>query len=421
MTPGPFRPAWAEVDVSAIVHNTSVLRDLIGPSALCAVVKADGYGHGAVIAARAAVAGGAVALAVALVEEGVQLRDARIDDPVLLLCEPPSVDAAEELAARHLEATVCTTEGVARTLEGARRAGARVPVHVKVDTGMHRIGASPVTVADVVDAVSSAGPALELAGVWTHLAVADGSSPEDRDFTLEQLRRFDGVLATLAARGHRPPLVHAANSAGTIAYPAARYRACRCGIALYGETPSVAVADALGRAFPDVSLKPAMTLKARVSAVRVLDAGARPSYGRCRPLPEPSLVATVPLGYADGVPRALFDAGFEVLIGGRRRPLAGSVTMDQIVVDCGAQDPVAIGDEVVLLGRQGGEEIGAGEWAAKLGTISYEVLSRIGARVPRVAVGTIPADRGGRPVDARGRTESAGRSWARWIREARLR
>jgi alanine racemase len=179
-----------------------------------------------------------------------------------------------------------------------------------------------------------------------------------------------------------PDLVHSANSAAAIAHPAARYDLVRCGIAVYGYPPGPAVARALHDL--GVDLRPALSLKARVSSCRVLPAGERVSYGRIRPLPEESVVATVPLGYADGVPRRLSSSA-EVLIGGKRRPLAGNITMDQLMVDCGADSGVDVGDEVVLLGSQGPERIGADEWAAALGTISYEVLCDIGPRVPRVA------------------------------------
>ncbi|HLG66665.1 MAG TPA: alanine racemase [Acidimicrobiales bacterium] len=375
-----FRRAWAEIDLGAVRHNTALVRGVVAPAALCAVVKADGYGHGAVEVARAALAGGAVGLAVALVEEGITLRRAGLADPVLLLSEPPP-DAYDAVVAYGLTATLCTADGVARAAEAARRAGTRLPVHIKVDTGMHRIGADPASVPGLAAAVA-ADPLLRLEGLWTHLAVADGQADEDREFTRYQLRRFDEVAAALARAGHAPAVRHVANSAGALAWPAARHDLVRVGIALYGELPGPAVAEALAAHGRGSGLRPALSLKAEVTAVRELPAGARPSYGRRRPLPGPSVVATVPLGYADGVPRALFDAGGEVLIGGRRRPLAGVVTMDQIVVDCGP-DGVAVGDEVVLLGRQGDEQITAGEWAARLGTISYEILCGIGPRVPR--------------------------------------
>jgi alanine racemase len=227
-------------------------------------------------------------------------------------------------------------------------------------------------------------PALAAEGLWTHLAVADGGSGEDRAYTELQLERFGASVDAVAADGSRP-LLHAANSAGTISWPSARFDMVRCGIALYGVAPSAAVAADLAAAGAP-PLRPAMALRSRVAAVRPLSAGERPSYGRLRPLPADALVATVPLGYADGVPRALFGAGYAVLIGGRRRPLAGMVTMDQLVIDCGPDGDVAPGDEVTLLGRQGDDEITATEWAGLLGTISYEVLCGIGERVPRVAV-----------------------------------
>ena len=208
-----------------------------------------------------------------------------------------------------------------------------------------------------------------------------------RAFTEVQLARFEGVLAELQRVGQRPPVAHVANSAGAIAWPEARYDLVRCGISLYGPSPGPSASEALAAMGID-RLEPAMSLHARVSSTRCLEAGERPSYGRRRPLSDRSVVATVPLGYADGLPRALFDAGFQVLINGRRHPLAGVVTMDQIVVDCGTAAHVAPGDDVVLLGSQGDEEITAEEWASLLGTISYEVLCGVGPRVPRVYTDT---------------------------------
>lgn len=413
MTEGRSRATWATIDLDALRHNAALLRRRAAPAALCAVVKADGYGHGAPAVARAALEGGATWLAVALADEGTALRDAGISAPVLVLSEQPPPVAGAVVAA-GLTPTLYTAEGVAATARAAEAAGRRVAVHVKVDTGMHRVGADPEEVPELVGAVV-AEPALRLEGLFTHLAVADGESAEDAAFTAEQLAHFDALVARLAAAGMRPPLLHAANSAGTIVWPASRYDMVRCGIALYGEAPSAAVAaaapelcgppgaratrrdgpdapDAEGPAGAGGRLRPVLSLRSRVSAVRVLDAGERPSYGRVRPLPERSVVATVPIGYADGVPRRLQPAGAEVLIGGRRRPLAGTVTMDQIVVDCGPDAPVSPGDEVVLLGRQGDEVVTATEWAEMLGTISYEILCGIGPRVPRVAVGaTEPA------------------------------
>lgn len=382
----PRRPAWAEIDMDAARHNAALLHRMVGPASLCAVVKADGYGHGAVPMAAAALAGGASWLAVALVDEGVQLRDAGIGVPILILSEPP-VDAMEEVLARRLIPTVYTDRGIQALRRTAAAAGVgTVDVHLKVDTGMHRVGAAPCDALGLATAISD-GDHLRLGALWTHLAVADGCGPGDIEFTLAQLDRFETVLGDLTASDLSPSLTHIANSAGSIAYPRARRDMVRCGITLYGHCPTPDLATRLWDATGD-RLAPVLSLRARVSLVRRLDAGERPSYGRRRPLSEQSLVATVPIGYADGVPRRLFDTGGEVLIRGVRRPLAGVVTMDQIVVDCGQREspPVVVGDDVVLIGAQGTEEITAVEWANRLGTISYEVLCGIGPRIPRVPV-----------------------------------
>jgi alanine racemase len=384
MAQGRSRPAWAEIDLAAVTHNASVLAQLAAPAELCAVVKAHGYGHGGPAVARAARAGGATRLAVALVDEGVELREHGVDGPVLLLSEC-GAEAVDTALAYGLTPTLYSTEGIARFGAAARAADKRVAVHVKVDTGMHRVGTAPDELASIVAAVADE-PALHLEGVWTHLPVADGDSGEDRAFTEAQLHLFDRLVRSLTAAGTSVPLRHAANTAATIAFPASRYSMVRCGLGLYGYLPAAALRGAFDAQTGGAVLEPAMSLKARVVAVRMLDAGERPSYGRLRPLPGPSRVATVPIGYADGVPRALFTNGYAVLIGGRRRPLAGMVTMDQIVVDCGADDPVRPGDEVVLLGRQGDETVTADDWAALLGTISWEVLCGVGPRMPRVLV-----------------------------------
>ena len=372
--PGNGRPrSWAEIDLAAVRTNAERLAALAAPAQLCAVVKANGYGHGAVEVARAGLAGGATSLAVALVDEGLELRAAGIDAPVLVLAEPPH-ESMPDVVAANLVPTLYTEEGVEEAAKAAARSDRPLDVHVKVDTGMHRVGAEPAAALDVIAAVVERSE-LHLAGVWTHLAVAD---EPDNPFTGEQLDRFDRVLAELEARGIECGIVHAANSAGAIAHPRSRRDLVRCGIALYGVAPAPELADAL-------ELLPAMSVKARVSMVRRVAAGDGISYGLRYRFERPSTVATVPLGYADGVPRALSAAGGEVLIGGRRRPIAGTVTMDQLMVDCG-DDAVVRGDEVVLIGAQGGERVTADEWADKLGTIAYEVVCGIGPRVPRIHV-----------------------------------
>jgi alanine racemase len=384
MAQGRSRPTWAEIDLAALSHNASVLARLVAPTELCAVVKAHGYGHGGPAVARAALAGGAGRLAVALVDEGVELRAHGITAPILLLseCDPA---AAPTALSYGLTPTLYSTEGIDAFGAAAIEAGAPVPVHVKVDTGMHRVGATPDDLRDVAAAVL-AQPGLQLEGIWTHLPVADGEDDDDIAFTEEQLDLFDRLVTDLAASGISAPLLHAANTAAAIAFPRSRHAMVRCGIGLYGYLPGRRVQAAFDEQAHGELLRPAMALKARVVAVRTLDAGERPSYGRLRPLPARSRVATIPIGYADGLPRSLFDGGYEVLIGGVRRPLAGMVTMDQIVVDCGDDESVRPGDEVVLLGAQGNEVITADDWAAMVGTISYEVVCGVGPRMPRIVV-----------------------------------
>ncbi|MGA9077320.1 MAG: alanine racemase [Acidimicrobiales bacterium] len=373
-----YRPTWAEIDTSAVTANVALLCRLVAPARLCAVVKADGYGHGSVAVARAALSGGAAMLAVALVEEAVTLREAGIDAPVLLLTEAPPDGIGEFLAIGGMP-TVYSEPGIALAAGAAARLGRQVGVHLKVDTGMHRVGADSADVPALAASVAGSGP-LSLGGLWTHFAVADDL---DDAFTATQIDRFDSAVAAVRAAGGSPAVLHAANSAGAIAHPRGRYDLVRCGIACYGYAPSVQVGRVLaGLVGPGEALRPALSLKARVHRVHRLAAGERTSYGRNYELAADTLVATVPIGYADGLRRALAAAGGEVLVGGRRRRIAGTVTMDQLLVDCG-DDDVRAGDEVVLIGRQGGEEITADEWAERLGTIVYEVLCGIGPRVPR--------------------------------------
>jgi alanine racemase len=381
------RPVWAEIDVSAVRHNASLLSRAAAPAALCAVVKADGYGHGAVAVARAALQGGATWLAVATAEEGLALLDAGITAPVLVLSEP-SPESMDDLVGRGLTMALYSRRAVQAAAQASARAGVVTDVHVKVDTGMHRVGADPAELLEIVEAVTSK-PSLRFAALWTHFPVADGVEEQDRSFTEAQIRSLDAAREVLVAAGHPPPMLHAANSAGALAYPGSRLDMVRCGIALYGVSPFpvldpvfAAVLDSTGAQ----GLRPVLSLRAKVALVRELDATERPSYGRLYSLAARSRVATVPLGYADGVPRRYFSGGGTVLVGGARRRLAGMVTMDQIVVDCGSDTDVAVGDDVVLIGPQGAESVTAMEWAEVLGTIAHEVFCGIGARVPRVVV-----------------------------------
>jgi alanine racemase len=361
-----LRPTWVEIDLDAIGHNVRTLT-FEGVDVM-AVVKADGYGHGDVPVAEAAIEAGATWLGVALVEEGFGLRAAGIEAPILVLSEPPPGSEVSAIAA-GLTPTVCSDAGLERFAAAARESPVPHGVHVKVDTGMHRVGVwPPEDAAGFVERVVRAG--LDLDGLWTHFACADS----DDVTTKEQLERFDRVVASVRDAGHRPRVLHAANTAGAVGHPEARFDLIRPGIGIYGVEPAPGVGAGIG-------LRPALTWRSAVTAVRWLPAGRKVSYGHRYAMPRDSWVATVPVGYADGYPRA-GSSRADVLIGGRRCQVAGNVTMDQLIVDCGDVEPHQ-GDEVVLLGSQDAEAVSAWELAERSDTIAYEVLSRIGARVPR--------------------------------------
>ncbi len=362
------RWAWAEIDLGAIRGNVEHLVSVAAPAAVWPAVKADGYGHGAARVARAALQGGATGLCVALAQEGIVLRDAGLDCPILVLSEQPPEELAGALRA-GLDLTVYSRA----QLQSIADAGGRDhPVHLKVDTGMRRVGASVEDALGLADAID-ASPAVRLQGLWTHLAVAD--EPAD-PFNAAQIAALRDVVSMLAAAGHHPSLVHAANSAATLADPAAHFDMVRPGISVYGISPGVALTQQAA------ALRPALSLRARVSHVKRVRAGDRISYGLRHRFESDTTVATLPLGYADGVPRRLFAGGGEVLIAGRRHPIVGVVTMDQLMVDCGTEK-VAIGDEAILIGSQGSESITANEWAERLGTIGYEVVCGISGRIER--------------------------------------
>ena len=368
----PQRWAWAEVDLAAVAHNVVVLRSLAAPSELWAVVKADGYGHGAVRVGRAALAAGVVGLCVALTQEGIELRQAGITAPVLLLSEQPA-DNAAAIVANDLTPTVYTVDAVRALADavGTSTAPRPFPVHVKVDTGMHRVGVAPADLDALLHQLQQVSHLLRVDGIFTHLAVADDPG---NTYNAQQLERFSSpITPELSVR------THAANSAGLLAHPAARRDMVRGGIAIYGISPGAGVDDLAS------DLRPAFSLKARVSFVKRLAAGDAISYGLRHTFSSAANVATVPIGYADGVPRRLFAVGGQVLIGGKRRMIVGAVTMDQLMVDCG-DDKIEVGDEVVLIGRQRNEAITAAEWATRLDTIAYEIVCGISKRVPRVYV-----------------------------------
>jgi alanine racemase len=359
-----LRPTWVEVDLEAIRHNVRTLKP--EQVELMAVVKADAYGHGDIAVARAALEAGAGWIGVALVEEGLRLRDAGIEAPILVLSECPPGSEPVAIAA-GLTPSLYSDAALERL--SAAAAGREVGVHVKVDTGMHRAGVYPPEAAKAfVDRVAARG--MRLDALWTHYA----SSSEDEKTTLVQLECFLAIVEEVRGAGYAPALLHTANSGATILYPETHLDLVRTGIAMYGLEPAPGVADGLG-------LRPALTWRSKVALTRRLPAGERVSYGHRYRLERDANVATVPVGYADGYPRILSSRA-DVLIQGHRCRVAGSVTMDQLIVDCG-DVPVESGDDVVLLGRQGEEMVTAEELARQAETIDYEIVTRIGSRVPR--------------------------------------
>jgi alanine racemase len=362
--------ALARVRTGAVERNCARLAAVAAPAALCAVVKADGYGHGIVAVARAAQAGGASWLAVATAEEARVLREAGLEGPLLVL---------GALAPEELDVALAARADVAAWREGfvaavaAHPLGAGTGIHVKLDSGLGRLGTRDVAEADRVADAAAAAPALRLAGAGTHLATADEADP---GFLERQLAVFEPWARGVAAR-HADVLVHAANSAATLTAPQACFDLVRCGVAIYGLDP-------FQRDPADHGLEPALELRSYVAEVKRCAAGESAGYGRRFVAERDTWLATIPIGYGDGVRRGLSE-GADVLIAGRRHPLAGTISMDNLTVDLGpaASEPPLRGAPAVLIGAQGSERILAEELARRLGTINYEVTCAISARVPR--------------------------------------
>lgn len=370
---GVMRASRAEIDLTALAGNVaSFRRHVRRETEIMAVVKAGGYGHGAGQVATAALGAGATRLGVAYVEEGVQLRQAGLKVPILVM-GTPFADQAELFFNHGLTPTVYNEEQALVFSREACRRGTPLNVHVKVDTGMGRIGVFPPREAVELIARLAEVPGLGIEGLFTHFATADEA---DLSFARQQLTLFQELLSALDKRDLRPPLVHAANSAAAIVLPESWFDLVRVGISLYGCYPSGEM-DRKG-----IILEPVMSLKSRVAHVKNVPAGTTISYGKTHITPQATRVATIPLGYADGYNRLFSNRG-EVLIRGKRHPVIGRVCMDQFMVDTGKDPAITRGDEVVIMGRQGGEEISADEIATALQTISYEVLCAVSKRVPR--------------------------------------
>ncbi len=365
------RWAWVEVDLGAIQRNVALLAKQAGKAQLWATVKANGYGHGSVQVARAALGAGATGLCVALADEAHELRQAKITAPILIVSEQPATQF-EQMLRDDVVATLYNESTINSYAKTASDLGIVGKVHLKVDTGMHRVGApvaSAMTRCRQIKSLAS----LQLEGVYTHFAAAD---LPNHDETTKQIQRFDNVVAELDRESLRPKYVHTSNSAAAMRVLSATTDIARVGIAIYGIAPSSEL-ESFAK-----DLQPALSLHARVSHVQHLASGEGVSYGLRTKLSQAATIATLPIGYADGIQRRLWKVGGEVLIGGKRCPIVGVVTMDQLMVNCGDAD-VQIGDHAVLIGTQDSQSISANEVAAKLETIGYEIVCGISARVPR--------------------------------------
>ncbi|HVS68855.1 MAG TPA: alanine racemase [Mycobacteriales bacterium] len=362
------------IDLAAVRGNVEVLKQRAGDAAVMAVVKADGYGHGIIESAHAALAGGATWLGVAMADEALALRAAGIDAPALAWLLGPTDDWQSVIAAQ-VDVGVYADWALAKAADAAVSTGRPARVHLKVDSGLGRGGAQPAAWPDLVDAAAKAQAegTLDVIGIWSHLAYADNPGHP----TIEAQRRtFEDAVEVAVRAGLRPSVRHLANSAATLRLPQTHYDLVRPGVAVYGLSPGPAVGDAR-----ELGLTPAMTLTSRVALTKRVPADHGVSYGHRYTTSNETTLALVPLGYADGVPRHLTNLG-EVAIAGKRYRIAGTVCMDQFVLDIG-DDSVSAGDEVLLFGPGRAGEPTADDWASAIGTINYEIVSRVGARVPR--------------------------------------
>lgn len=370
------RPAWAEIDLGAIAHNLREIRRITQPQArIMAVVKANAYGHGAVPVSQVALQNGVSYLGVAMLDEALELRRAGIDAPILILGYTPK-EQAEEAVRHNVTQTIYTLEMARFVSEVGEKLRQRAKVHIKIDTGMTRLGFLPG--AETVEKIKeiAALPGLSVEGIFTHFAVSD---IRDKAFTRQQFKLFTDMCAVLEREGVKIPIKHAANTGAIIDMPETHLDMVRLGISLYGLYPSPEVDRA------KVSLKPALSLKAGISHLKEVPRGVTVSYGRTYTTQEKTMIATIPIGYADGYSR-LLSSKAHVLIRGTRAPVAGVICMDQFMVDVGHIPDVAATDEVVLIGRQGDDCISADELAQLLGTINYEIVCMLSERIPRVYI-----------------------------------
>ncbi|MEB3361396.1 MAG: alanine racemase [Synechococcaceae cyanobacterium] len=367
--------AWVEVCSAAISANARALRQLIGSAKLMAVVKADGYGHGAVSVARAALAGGASSFGVATLAEGVELRRAGITAPVLVLGNLTQPEELRSCLRWQLMPTISSMREALLCHNLARGSGRDLAVQLKLDTGMTRLGVDWQEGPKLARALENL-EGIHCAGIYSHLAWADAEPHEDDGLTDLQRRRFETVLRQLDQQGLAVGCRHLANSAGTLRHPQLHFDLVRVGLALYGHAPASHLSGV-------VPLRPALQLKARVTLVRSVGSGVGVSYGHRYRTSRPSRLAVVGIGYADGVPR-LLSGRLEVLYAGRRLPQVGTITMDQLVIDATDAPDLDVGAVVTLLGRDGDQQISAEDWSQRCGTIPWEILCGFKHRLPRL-------------------------------------
>jgi len=365
------RPTFAEIDLRAIARNLERVRDRVSPAAVMAVVKANAYGHGVERVSQAVFKDKAEYLGAACIEEAVALRRSDVQSPILVF-SGAGLNQAAPYIEHDIEATVYDETGLDNLQRAAAAHNREVAVHVKVDTGMGRLGVPWRSALEFVQRTQRT-PGVRIQGLYTHFATSDHL---DKSYALLQLSRFQQFLEQVKRAGMRIPLIHAANSGAILDLPESYFDMVRPGILLYGHYPS-------GGTTESIALEPAMNFKTRVLFLKPLGRGESVSYDRLFIAPEPTRVATLPAGYADGYNRLLSGAG-EVMIRGTRYPVIGRVCMDLLVVDVGLSDPVQVGDEVLLFGRGDGDEIPLSVLCQACGTIPYEVLCGISARVPRV-------------------------------------
>ncbi len=367
--------AWVEIDRAALAHNLNQLKQLLSAQTqLMAVVKADAYGHGAIRVAQTALATGAYGLCVATVEEGIQLREAGIDAPIVILGATNTPEQVRAIAHWHLQPTICTPQQALVFSDTLSRCQTPLSVHLKVDTGMSRLGMPWQQATEFVQLVQRL-PHLELASIYSHLATAD--SPDPTIMRLQH-QRFEAAIAELDAANIVPPCLHLANSAATLTDPALHYDWVRVGLALYGLYPAPHL-------HPKVNLKPVMQVKTRVTQVKTIPAGTGVSYGYTFRTQKQLRLAVVGIGYADGVPRNLSNK-MTGLIRGQRVSQIGAITMDQLMLDVSNIPDLQVGEIVTLIGRDGNRQISADDWAISLNTISWEILCGFKHRLPRVVI-----------------------------------